>query len=310
MQLQAVRPARRGLVPALALAAIVVVALLTGCSGSADKPAPTPTANPVQGPLSILLVNDDGWDAPGISALYDSLAKAGHRVTLVAPLENQSGGSMATTSEKLAVTRPVGDEPKYAVDGTPVDALNIGLLGILKDDRPDIVVSGVNMGANVAQNTNYSGTVGAAAAAAQQGVPALAVSADVGGPSGSADLGDAADIVVGLVEGLAKTGFAGLGAQGFVNINVPFETATRDEPRGLRVAPPATAAPRTVEYAQTEPGTWTPTFGYDGRVGAPTADASLLADGWVTLTFLPVARDAVKAGQRWLKDLVDAQSPG
>ena len=170
-----------------AMVAVAGARRMLGVCGQAALP--DAGREPVKGPLSILLVNDDGWDAPGITAVYEcARRKAGHRVTLVAPLENQSGSSMSTTSEKLAVTRPVGDEPKYAVDGTPVDALNVGLLGVLKDDRPDIVVSGVNMGANMAQNTNYSGTVGAAAAAAQQGVPALAVSADVGGPSGSARL--------------------------------------------------------------------------------------------------------------------------
>lgn len=291
----------------MALAVTAMMLVLAGCSGSSDDKPAAPAASPVKGPLSVMLVNDDGWDAPGITALYDALLAAGHRVTMVAPLENQSGRSMATTSETLSVTRPEGDAPKYAVDGTPVDSLNIGLLGVLKDDRPDIVVSGVNSGANVAENTNYSGTVGAAAAAAEQDIPALAVSADVGGPSGAGDYVDAADIVVDLVEDLARTGFAGLGSQGFVNVNIPFETEERDEPRGLKVAPLATAPPRTVEYAETKPGTWTPTFAYDGRVGSPKADASLLADGWVTLTFLPVAREAVPAGQRQLEELVDSQ---
>ncbi len=293
----------------LAIPLICVLVLIAGCSGPSDSndAAPQPAASPIKGPLSVLLVNDDGWDAPGITAVYDALIDAGHHVTMVAPLENQSGRSMATSSEELKVTRPEGDAPKYAVDGTPVDSLNIGLLGVLKDDRPDIVVSGVNTGANIAENTNYSGTVGAAAAAAEQGVPALAVSADVGGPTGTGDYSDAANIVVELVETLAKTGFAGLGSDGFVNVNVPFETETRHAPRGLRVAPIATAPPRTVEYAESASGTWIPTFSYDGRVGGRKADATLLADGWTTLTFLPVARTAVAAGQRQLEALVEAQ---
>lgn len=294
---------------AAALVALAVTMGIAGCSGSEPRTATetSPQARAVKGPLSIMLVNDDGWEAPGITALYETLSKAGHRVTMVAPLENQSGRSMATTSETLSVTRPEGDVPKYAVDGTPVDSLNIGLLGVLKDDRPDIVVSGVNTGANVGQNSNYSGTVGAAAAAAEQGFPALAVSADLGGPSGDGDYSDAAEIVLGLVDDLAATGFAGLGPAGFVNVNIPYETETREAPRGLKVVPLATAPPRTVEYAETKPGTWTPTFAYDGRAGSPRADISTLADGWVTLTFLPVARGAVPAGQRQLKQLVNAR---
>ncbi|MET1038806.1 MAG: 5'/3'-nucleotidase SurE [Aeromicrobium sp.] len=286
------------------MVAIVAVAA-AGCTQS-DGPSPDPTgqSTPVSGPLSILLVNDDGWNAPGITALYDLLVADGHEVTLVAPLENQSGRSMATGSDPLEVTRPAGTEPKYAVDGTPVDALTIGLLGILKDDPPDVVLSGVNTGANVAGNTNYSGTVGAAAAAAEKGFPALAISADVGGPTAEGDYDDAALIVADLVERLAGVGFDGLGHEGFINVNVPFETEARTTPRGSRVVPLADAAPRTVDYSETQPGTWTPTPRYDGRAGPAGADASQLADGWTTLTFLPVARVAVPAGQKWLKGVI------
>lgn len=274
---------------------------LAGCQSDRDQ---TPAPRPVKAPLSILLVDDDGWDAPGITAAYDALVAAGHHVTIVAPLVNQSGKSMSTGSGPLSVTRPEGDAPKFAVDGTPVDSLNVGLLGVLKDDPPDVVVSGVNTGANVAANTNYSGTVGAAAAAAEQGFPALAVSADVGGPTGDGDYADAAEIVVDLVEKLAATGFDGLGETGFVNVNVPFETDDRDTPRGIKVVPLAKGAPRTVGYAELEPGTWTPTFSYDPRVGPGRADAEQLADGWTTLTFLPVERTPVAAEQEKLEELI------
>jgi 5'-nucleotidase len=287
----------------LAAAAVVSVAGCTSQDGPALQAATSSTPAAVEKPLSILMVNDDGWDAPGITAAYDALVADGHRVTLVAPLVNQSGRSMATGSDPLVVSRPAGKEPKYAVDGTPVDSLNVGLRGVLKNDPPDVVVSGVNTGANVAGNTSYSGTVGAAAAAAEQGLPALAVSADVGGPDGTGDYDDAAAIVVDLVDELAATGFEGLGRDGFVNVNVPFETEDRSAPRGMVVAPLAPGAPRTVEYSETEPGTWTPTFAYDARVGGRTSDAERLADGWTTLTFLPVARVEVGAGQQRLDEL-------
>lgn len=284
-------------------ACVAVVLVLAGCHASSDGAGPASRA--VEGPLSILIVNDDGWEAPGITAAYDALVADGHHVTMVAPLVNQSGRSMATSSDPLTVTRPEGDSPKYAVDGTPVDSLDVGLRGILKDDPPDIVVSGVNTGANVAGNTSYSGTVGAAAAAAELGFPAMAVSADVGGPTGEGDYADAARIVVELVDGLAATGFDGMGAAGFVNVNVPFSTDARDAPRGFRVTPAAKGAPRVVEYTQLQPGTWTQTSTYDARVGDPEGDADRLADGWTTLTFLPVARTAVPAGQDRLDRLLD-----
>lgn len=296
------------LLTALRIASVVVIAVTAaGCTAS-DGPDPDNAPSPVDGPLRILMVNDDGWDAPGITAAYDALVAAGHEVTMVAPLVNQSGKSMSTGNDPLVVTRPAGSEPKYAVDGTPVDSVNVGLRGVLKESPPDLVVSGINIGANVAGNTNYSGTVGAAAAAAELGFPAIAVSADVGGYTSLGDYESAAEQTVELVDKLASTGFAGLGREGFVNVNVPFETADRDAPRGLKVASLADAPPRTVEYAELAPGTWTPTFRYDSRVGDAQEDAERLADGWTTLTFLPVDRTPQAAGQERLRELIDRQN--
>jgi 5'-nucleotidase len=251
--------------------------VLSACSGSGPDDRP----EPVKKPLSILLVNDDGWNAPGITAVYDALREDGHDVTMVAPLENQSGASMSS--------KPEPGSPKYAVDGTPVDAVNVGLFGVLKGKRPDLVVSGANLGANVAANTNYSGTVGAASAASEAGFPALAVSADTGA-GGEADFDDAADTVVSMVDALAEQGFEGLGLAGFLNVNVPAETDSRDAPRGVRSTPLGVGGPRTVSYEQSGPSTWTPVFEYDERVGAADADAQQLADGWTTVTWLTSAR--------------------
>ncbi|MCL3817729.1 5'/3'-nucleotidase SurE [Aeromicrobium wangtongii] len=258
----------------------------------------------MKGPLSILLVNDDGWDAPGITAAYDALTAAGHEVTMVAPAANQSGRSMASGVESLTVTQPDPGQPKYAVDGTPVDSLNVGLFGVLANDRPDLVVSGINLGANVAANTNYSGTVGAASAAAEAGVPAVAVSADTD-TDGRADFADASRTVVELVDSLAADGFDGLGRAGFLNVNVPAETATRKAPRGIRVARLAAGGPRTVRYEQSGPTTWTPQFTYDPRVGSPSADAEELADGWTTVTWLTASRVFPNSRRKQVDRLVD-----
>lgn len=300
MRSRARRPSRA--VRASALVAATVL-MLAGCSGDGSDGQDV-RPDPVDAPLSILLVNDDGWDAPGITAVYERLRSEGHDVTLVGPAENQSGRSMATGTAALSVTQPETGQPKYAVDGTPVDALNVGLFGVLADDPPDLVVSGVNRGANVAANTNYSGTVGAASAASEAGYPALAVSADTD-PDGEADFDDAARTVVDMVDALAETGFDGLGRSGFLNVNVPAETDTRSKPRGVRAVPLATGGPRTVTYTQTAPTTWTPTFVYDARVGRPSADAEQLADGWTTVTWLTTARVSAASTSRQLDRLMD-----
>lgn len=142
--------------------------------------------------LNILLTNDDGCRAPGIDAMYQALTAAGHQVTLVGPLNDSSGISAASVvmpGQALAVTElaagkfcvgpPDGYTPpagKTSAIGTPVDAVNVGLDLLLKDNPPDLVVSGSNFGENVGPLTQMSGTLNAAVRAMFKGVPAVAVS--------------------------------------------------------------------------------------------------------------------------------------
>ncbi|MFD4245928.1 5'/3'-nucleotidase SurE [Streptomyces sp. NPDC058525] len=133
-------------------------------------PAPERTA-----PLRILLTNDDGYDAPGIRKAFERLTAAGHDVTIVAPLTNQSGtGTKVSNAPTIVVKHP---EPKvWAVDGTPGDSVSFGLAEVFAAKAPDLVVSGTNFGPNVAGLATHSGTVGGAVAALESGVPAIALS--------------------------------------------------------------------------------------------------------------------------------------
>lgn len=286
----------------LGLAALCGVLLMSGCSGSPGGGEPGPGQRPDAGPLNVLLVNDDGWDAEGITTVFDALRVAGHDVTLVAPSKNQSGASMSTSSGPLEVTQPEPGSPKYSVRGTPVDAVNVGLFGLLRGKKPDVVVSGVNHGANVGANVNYSGTVGAATAASETDVPAFAVSADVDG-AGVADFEDAAAVTVRLVEELVRADSKGVGRGAVINVNIPFRTPERDRPRGVVVADVADGSPRTVDYRDAQDGVWVPEFAYDPRVGSPSDDAARLADGYVTVTALS-ARQTLDPAQEILSDLV------
>lgn len=142
--------------------------------------------------LNILLTNDDGCRAPGIDFVYQALVGAGHQVTLVGPLHDSSGigaASVVNPGQAVAVTElapgkfcvgpPEGYTPpagKTSAIGTPVDAVNVGLGLLLKDNPPDLVVSGTNFGDNVGPLTQMSGTVNAAVRAMFKGVPAVAVS--------------------------------------------------------------------------------------------------------------------------------------
>ncbi|WP_439888366.1 5'/3'-nucleotidase SurE [Pseudomonas sp. MBLB4123] len=142
--------------------------------------------------LNILLTNDDGCRAPGIAAVHQALVAAGHQVTLVAPDKDNSGigaASVVSPGQALAVTElaagkycigaPADHVPEHGKNGaigTPVDAVNVGLDLLLKDNPPDLVVSGSNFGDNVGPLTQMSGTVNAAVRAMFKGVPAIAVS--------------------------------------------------------------------------------------------------------------------------------------
>jgi len=127
--------------------------------------------------MRILLCNDDGVHARGIQILYESLSKLG-QVTVVAPLEEKS-----TTGHSLTIHKPLRIIPMkedfYAVSGGPADCVHVGIHEFFKKKKPDIVVSGINRGANLGQDVFYSGTVSAAREACIMGIPAMAVSLSI-----------------------------------------------------------------------------------------------------------------------------------
>jgi 5'-nucleotidase len=123
--------------------------------------------------MRILLVNDDGFDEPGLKALEEALA--GHETYTVAPLHHHSGAGMSLNLYSPIVVKNYGSN-RFSVQGSPVDCVKLALAELLKNTPPDLVVSGINPGANVANNTWYSGTVAAATEASFWHIPAVAVS--------------------------------------------------------------------------------------------------------------------------------------
>ena len=122
--------------------------------------------------MRVLLTNDDGYGAPGIEALYRALKSAGHEVTVVAPAEQRSGAGHGVTLRREMRARR--REHGWALEGTPADCAKIGLRFLMPGC--EMVLSGINLGANLGVDTHYSGTAAAAREAAIQGVPALAAS--------------------------------------------------------------------------------------------------------------------------------------
>jgi 5'-nucleotidase len=162
--------------------------------------------------VHILLSNDDGYNAPGLVALQEAIAQIA-QVTIVAPDRNRSGAS-----NSLTLHRPVRchrmAEQVYATDGTPTDCVHIALTALL-DHPPDMVVSGVNAGANLGDDVIYSGTVAAAMEGRFLGLPAMAVSLASHTPTHFAT---AARVAQTLVKRLQAEP---LPADTILNVNVP-----------------------------------------------------------------------------------------
>jgi 5'-nucleotidase len=123
--------------------------------------------------VKILVSNDDGYFAPGITLLAEALGQLGE-VTVVAPERDRSGASNSLTLDRPLVVRQAPNG-YYSVNGTPTDCVHIAVTGLL-DFMPDVIVSGVNLGANMGDDTIYSGTVAAAVEGYLLGIPSLAVS--------------------------------------------------------------------------------------------------------------------------------------
>jgi 5'-nucleotidase len=164
--------------------------------------------------MKILLSNDDGYQAPGIVALYDAIKDLGE-VEVVAPEHNNSAKSNALTLHSPLYVHEAGNGFRY-VNGTPADCVHVALTGLL-GYRPDLVVSGINNGANMGDDTIYSGTVGAAMEGYLFGISAIAFSQV---QKGWAHLDAAARKVRELVQQVLTQG-SPEGQPFLLNVNIP-----------------------------------------------------------------------------------------
>ena len=162
--------------------------------------------------MKILLSNDDGYLAPGLIALHEALAPIADEIVVVAPDSNRSGSSNSLTLDRpLSVFQ--ADNGFYFCNGTPSDCVHIALTGILKF-RPDIVVSGINQGQNMGDDTLYSGTVAAATEGYLFGLPAIAFSQV---DKGWGEIKSAARVAREIVE----RRFEQLSSHFLLNVNIP-----------------------------------------------------------------------------------------
>ena len=125
--------------------------------------------------MRILLSNDDGVNAPGLAVLERIARTLSDDVTVVAPTSEKSGAGRSLTLTRPLRLRQLG-EKRYAVAGTPTDCVMMALTIIMKDNPPDLILSGINRGANLGEDVGYSGTVAAAMEGALAGIRSIALS--------------------------------------------------------------------------------------------------------------------------------------
>ena len=164
--------------------------------------------------MRILISNDDGYQAPGIIALFNAMKKIAD-VEVVAPEQNNSAKSNALTLHSPIYIRQAENGFRY-VTGTPADCVHIALTGLL-GYKPDLVVSGINNGANMGDDTIYSGTVGAAMEAYLMGIPAIAFSQV---ERGWGNIEDAAQWAMGFVQNMTQPSLS-QNAPWLLNVNIP-----------------------------------------------------------------------------------------
>jgi 5'/3'-nucleotidase len=245
--------------------------------------------------VRILLSNDDGYLATGLRTLAEHLADLA-KVTIVAPDRNRSGASNSLTLDSPLRVERVQDDVYY-VNGTPTDCVHIAIDGLL-EQPPDMLISGINHGANLGDDVLYSGTVAAAMEGRFHGIPSIAVSLVL---ADGAHFRAAADLVRRMVE---RSLVDPLPADAILNVNVP--DLPRADVKGIRTT-------RLGFRHKSEPVVkgldpkgkpiyWIGPAGAGQDVG-PGTDFHALADGCVSVTPLKVdftAHAALGSLENWL----------
>ena len=245
--------------------------------------------------MRILISNDDGIHAPGLAVLEAIAARLSDDITVVAPAEEQSGAGRS-----LTITRPVRlqkfGERRWAVTGTPSDAVMIALAEVMRNTPPDLVLSGVNRGGNLGEDVFYSGTVAAAMEGALAGIRSIALSQlsypykDAGDPVSFACAEAWADRVLAPLLAMEWA------PRSLVNVNFP--AVAPDDVKGIRVVRQGLRDygrvsfdkrrdPRGFDYYWLSTGRIAQTPGH-------RTDLEASEDGYVTVTplHLDVTRDA------------------
>ena len=249
--------------------------------------------------MKILISNDDGYLAEGIKTLANALSTLGE-ITVVAPDRNRSGASNSLTLENpLRLTKL--DNGVYRVEGTPTDCVHLAVTGLL-DEEPDMVVAGINAGANLGDDVLYSGTVAAAMEGRFLGLPAIAISLASNDPVHYKTAGWVAKK---LLEQLQTSS---LPADTILNVNVPdLPIADITGFESTRLGHRHKAEPVVKEYdPRGRPMYWVGPAGEEQDAG-PGTDFDAIRRGAVSVTPLQIdltCYDAIDGVANWLQGVI------
>jgi 5'-nucleotidase len=247
--------------------------------------------------MRILIANDDGYLAPGLAALVRACQGLGH-IDVIAPEQNASGTSNALTlSRPLSVFEARGEHVQgfRVINGTPSDCVHIALTGLL-EQRPDLVLSGINNGANMGDDTLYSGTVAAAMEGYLFGVPAIAFSQAV---KGWGELDAAASAARAVIDQVLAGGSL-QGAPWLLNVNIPNRADAATLPRRVTRLGRRHASEAVVRQVNPRGETiyWIGPAG-DARECGEGTDFHAVAQGCVSITPLQVDLTDHAASAAW-----------
>ncbi len=229
--------------------------------------------------MQILLTNDDGIFAPGLAALYKELVKIGN-VIVAAPAESRSGASHSITFSRPLVCNKVdinGQFTGFSIEGSPADCVKLAVMQLHKGPI-DLLVSGINNGANAGINVYYSGTVAAAMEGAFLGIPAVAMSLSF---EEQMDFEKAAHYCIKILKQLmlVKKG-------NVININIP--QLSKGEPKGVRVVPQSSKGfdEYYIRQRNEQGQTVFQLAGNGHRIDETPTDTTSLEEGYITITTL------------------------
>jgi len=233
--------------------------------------------------MRILVTNDDGINAPGLKALREIAAALGDEVWVVAPEINQSGAGHSLSLREPLRMRKIEDR-LFAVSGTPTDCVIMAVRKMMFDAPPDLVLSGVNLGQNLAEDVTYSGTIAAAFEGTNIGIKSIALSQAYGFRSrDNTDWRTCVQMAPGLIRSVLEETWA---PGTLMNINFPDRGP--DEVEGVRITTQGKRDQNLLEIDE-RLDTWGSPYywlGFQRRLSKPPSDTDLWAiyNGYVSIT--------------------------